>query len=85
MRATFIQCWVRKLTGKPVDITPPDCGFETRRIHHETSRYEAGLSFWAKEINALRIQVVGNFELLSMSYAVVILPSQSPPDGTEAC
>jgi hypothetical protein len=48
--------WVRKLTGKPVDFTPPDCGFETRRIHHETDRYETGLSFWTAEINALRIQ-----------------------------
>jgi len=24
---------VRKLTGKPVGATPPDCEFEARRIH----------------------------------------------------
>ena len=28
---------------------------------------------------------VGYFELLLVSYAVVTLPSQSPPAGTEAC
>jgi hypothetical protein len=28
----FYQFWVRKLTGKPEALTPPDCEFEARRI-----------------------------------------------------
>ena len=50
--------WVRKLIGKPVNFTTPDCGFETRRIHHDTNNYENDLSLWVTESNALRVQVV---------------------------
>ena len=52
----FIQFRVRKLIGKPVDFTTPDCGFEARRIHHRKANYETDLSLWATESNALRIQ-----------------------------
>jgi len=31
----FLRFGVRKLTGKPVDVTPPDCEFEARRIHNQ--------------------------------------------------
>jgi hypothetical protein len=30
---TFVALRVRKLTGKPGVVTPPDCEFEARRIH----------------------------------------------------
>ena len=47
---------MRQLIGKPVDFTTPDCEFDARRIHHGATDYENGLSFWAAESNALRIQ-----------------------------
>jgi IS1 family transposase len=56
VRATFIQYWVRKLIGKPVADTTPDCEFDARRIHQKAIDYEACVSFRATESNALRIQ-----------------------------
>ena len=51
-----VSRWVRKLIGKPVDFTPPDCEFDARRIHMGINVYEIYLSFLAAESNALRIQ-----------------------------
>src|ERR1700722_16340552 len=51
--AIFIQFWVRKLIGKPVADTTPDCEFDARRIHKPV--YENGVPFLATESNALRI------------------------------
>jgi hypothetical protein len=54
--SNILRSWVRKLIGKPVDFTPPDCEFDARRIHMEIDVYENCLSFLAAESNALRIQ-----------------------------
>ena len=45
--------WVRKLIGKPVADTTPDCEFDARRIHKPV--YENCVPFLATESNALRI------------------------------
>ena len=47
---------VRKLTGKPVADTTPDCEFEARRIHKPVFIYENCVPFLAAKSNALRIQ-----------------------------
>jgi hypothetical protein len=54
-RAMLVQFWVRQLIGEPVDFAAPDCEFDARRIHHRTTDYEADLSFWAAESNALSV------------------------------
>lgn len=56
MKITVHQFWVRKLTGKPGVPTPPDCEFDTRRIHRKRGVYEISLSFLAADSKALRIQ-----------------------------
>jgi hypothetical protein len=56
IKATVRQFWVRKLTGKPADTTPPDCEFNARRIHATTDICENDLSLWAAESNALRMR-----------------------------
>jgi len=43
-REIFQLLWVRKLTGKPVGSTPPDCEFEARRIHKTGQHYAADFS-----------------------------------------
>ena len=40
------QQWVRKLIGKPVDITPPDCEFDARRIHIRIDFMKYAYHFW---------------------------------------
>jgi hypothetical protein len=53
LRATFHQCWVRQLSGKPVDFTPPDSEFDTPRIQLKSENYESGnktfLTHWDLE------------------------------------
>jgi hypothetical protein len=53
---SFHRIWVRKLIGKPVAATTPDCEFDARRIHNGNNVYEICLSFLAAESNAMRIQ-----------------------------
>lgn len=53
IRNKFHACRVRKLIGKPVATTPPDCEFDARRI--QIGRYEICLSFLAVNSKALRI------------------------------
>ena len=63
---------------------PRVCTIKMRRYITSESRL-AILTGRLGRIKAGRFPVVGYFELLPLSYAVVTLPSQSPPDGTEAC
>ena len=44
MKLKLTQFWVRQLSGKPVDFTPPDSEFDTPRIHHKKCGYESGNS-----------------------------------------
>ncbi len=46
---TFIQFWVRKLIGKPVADTTPDCEFDARR---SPRCFDTGLSLCATAGNA---------------------------------
>jgi hypothetical protein len=55
LKCIFNLVWVRKLTGKPVATTPPDCEFDARRIQKESVFYETGLLALAAESKALRI------------------------------
>jgi hypothetical protein len=53
-----IMVWclrVRKLTGKPVGSTPPDCEFDARRIHWNLLGYETGLLALDAESKTVRI------------------------------
>jgi len=52
---TLNQNWVRKLIGKPVAATTPDCEFDSRRIHSQNFNYEICLSFSAVDSKTLRI------------------------------
>src|SRR5258708_40126190 len=45
--------WVRKLTGKPVGATPPDCELKARRIHR--AFYETEPLVMAAASKTLRI------------------------------
>jgi hypothetical protein len=52
-RHRFKSLWVHKLTGKPVAPAPPDCEFDTRRIHRTGNDHATSLSC-AAESKALR-------------------------------
>jgi len=49
------QLCVRKLIGKPVAATTPDCEFDARRIHVQWTCYESGLSALAASSKTFRI------------------------------
>ena len=75
----IIRGWVRKLTGKPVDITPPDCEFDARRIHTEQA-YETNFSRAAKS-KAFRI----HSDLLPRDLAIAARISLASSGDSLAC
>src|SRR5579863_3687007 len=69
MKINFLKLWVRKLTGKPVATTTPDCEFETRRIHWI---YETGILLLATESKAPRIHSDFLFRDLAIAACIVL-------------
>ena|SRR5258708_3293450 len=71
---------VRKLTGKPVGSTPPDCEFEARRIHRTKDVYATDVSR-AAESKAFRT----HSDLLPRDLAIATRIVLSSSGETRAC